>query len=263
MARSNSVLRNELKRPDGAILRWGAFGSGPVVVFVPGLGGDSLCWGIVPRLVAKTGKRVVLYDPRGMGASTLGDAPATMEILRDDLLALLELQGRSVTLFGWSMGAQLAVMAAFAGGPSRVSSLVLAAWTPDHRALMRQKPELFGPLCDDQLPLDSWCHHMAPLLGLTKAGEEAMSRQLSHCRDGLAFHQKALAGVSENIPDYDSLFCPVALFVGEVDELTPQREAMKVAFFVGWESYVLLDCHHGMIYQKPEYVADWLAPHIL
>lgn len=60
----------------------------------------------VAHRLLDAGHRVVLYDQRGHGESSLGRAPVTVERLGEDLAAVLKhLDVRDAVLAGHSMGA--------------------------------------------------------------------------------------------------------------------------------------------------------------
>ena len=78
---------------------------GPTVVLSHCWTGSMDLWGAVARRLVADGHRVVLYDQRGHGSSTLGRAPLTVDRLGDDLRAVLEtLDVRDAVLAGHSMG---------------------------------------------------------------------------------------------------------------------------------------------------------------
>jgi non-heme chloroperoxidase len=90
---------------DGATLAVWDIGSGPTVVLPHCWGCTHAVWIPVARRLVESGHRVVLYDQRGHGASSLGTAQLSIETLAHDLSAVLE--ERSVTdavLAGHSMG---------------------------------------------------------------------------------------------------------------------------------------------------------------
>lgn len=92
-------------RPDGTRLHAVVAGEGPTVVLVHGYGGTLQTWSLVqPALVAR-GLRVVAYDHRAHGCSTVGRDGTTSRALFDDLVAVVEHVGaEDVTLVGHSMG---------------------------------------------------------------------------------------------------------------------------------------------------------------
>ncbi len=91
--------------PDGAMLAVWDVGAGSTVVLPHCWGCSHEVWLPVARRLVASGRRVVLYDQRGHGASSLGTEPLSIEMLADDLAAVL--RARDVTdavLAGHSMG---------------------------------------------------------------------------------------------------------------------------------------------------------------
>jgi non-heme chloroperoxidase len=77
----------------------------PTVVLSHCWTGNHEIWVPVARRLREQGYRVVLYDQRGHGASTLGTAPITVELLAHDLATVLEATDvRGAVLAGHSMG---------------------------------------------------------------------------------------------------------------------------------------------------------------
>lgn len=100
-------------------------GSGPVVVILHGLAGES--GEFVPTMNALAADfRVVALDQRGHGRSTRRPADVSREAFVHDVVALLEHvnPGRPVHLVGQSMGAHTAMLVA-AARPDLVGSLVV------------------------------------------------------------------------------------------------------------------------------------------
>ena len=99
---------------DGMTFGFRAFGRGRPIVFIQGLSGTMDAWD--PRFldaVAAQGRRVVLFDNRGMGRSEPLPSPLTMTQMADDAAALiraLRLRRRAPApdVFGWSMGGMIA-----------------------------------------------------------------------------------------------------------------------------------------------------------
>jgi pimeloyl-ACP methyl ester carboxylesterase len=95
---------------DGAELAVAVCGpeTGPMVVLVHCWTGDRRVWGPVASQLAAT-HRVVLYDHRGHGRSTVGRAGLTLDALADDLRAVLDhVDARDAVVAGHSMGGMTA-----------------------------------------------------------------------------------------------------------------------------------------------------------
>ena len=112
-------------------------GAGAAVVGLHGLSATRRYVLMGSRLLERSGRRVVLYDARGHGAST--PAPAadySYEALAGDLAAVLDaLQIERALVIGASMGAHTAVRFAL-DHPDRVEGLAIVtpAYDPDNRA---------------------------------------------------------------------------------------------------------------------------------
>jgi len=122
---------------DGTRIAYERHGSGPGVVFVPGVFNDhTRCADLASALA--TDHTTILYDRRGRGGS--GDtAPYAIEREVEDLAALVSLCDGPATVFGYSSGAVLALLAASSGVP--MSGLV-----------MFEPPYAFGHPVDAGLP---------------------------------------------------------------------------------------------------------------
>ncbi|MCA1843616.1 MAG: SDR family NAD(P)-dependent oxidoreductase, partial [Actinobacteria bacterium] len=120
----------KVERPDGAVLDGVVVGSGPTVLLSHCWTGSRATWEPVAARLVAAGRRVVLYDQRGHGASTLGPGTPTVDQLGEDLAAVLEaVDARDAVVAGHSMGG-MAVQALAVTRPDvlaeRVRALVLA-----------------------------------------------------------------------------------------------------------------------------------------
>jgi len=99
-----------VNRPDGAELHWEARGEGPLIVIANQFFGH---WTVFAELIALLSEnhRVVTYDPRGIGDSTL-QGPYELETDADDLGAVIE-----------AVGAPAAVVVAMGDGSNRAVRL--------------------------------------------------------------------------------------------------------------------------------------------
>lgn len=105
---------------------WYEVGRGEPLVLVHGLGDDHRAWRkVLPPLALR--QRVLLYDFRGHGQSTVGTADGSLEQLAGDLVALLDHLGlESADLCGFSLGGTI-VMKTAAAHPERVRRLIPVA----------------------------------------------------------------------------------------------------------------------------------------
>ena len=142
---------------DGGRLRYSVAGAGEPVVLIHGLGLDAAMWD--PQWpVLQQHCRVIRYDVRGFGGSTVPEAPYSHS---DDLLGLLDfLDARPAHVVGLSMGGRLALRFAL-DHPHAVKSLTLIdsalegfSWS------------------------DAWTRKMAPILHAAGSGDVLGAKQL-------------------------------------------------------------------------------------
>ena len=100
-----------LDRPDGTRLRTMVHGNGPHVVLLHGYGVSLLEWNIIWQLLRDTGYRLIAYDHRGHGQSTLGAQGIGSVQMASDVKAVLDyFDVRDGVLVGHSMGGFLALV---------------------------------------------------------------------------------------------------------------------------------------------------------
>jgi pimeloyl-ACP methyl ester carboxylesterase len=105
---------------------WFEIGRGEPLVLVHGLADDHRAWRrTVPELALR--HRVILYDLRGHGQTSVGAADGSLGQLGDDLAALLLAIGLArVDVAGFSLGGTIAMRVAV-DHPERIGRLVLVA----------------------------------------------------------------------------------------------------------------------------------------
>ena len=101
-------------RPDATRLNVADSGDGPPVLLVHGYGATLGCWDVVTGRLHAEGRRVVAYDQRGHGGSTLGADGFSAVALGADLGGVAdELDLQDLVIVGHSMGT-FATMSALA-----------------------------------------------------------------------------------------------------------------------------------------------------
>ncbi|MDQ6918986.1 MAG: alpha/beta fold hydrolase, partial [Candidatus Dormibacteraeota bacterium] len=88
---------------------WFEIGRGSPLIVIHGLADDHRLWRkAVPDLALR--HRVILYDVRGHGQSTVGDADGTLDQLGGDLARLMDAVGlERAAVAGFSLGGTIAM----------------------------------------------------------------------------------------------------------------------------------------------------------
>lgn len=122
----------EITRPDGTVLHALVAGQGPPVVFVHGYTARILEWTFVWDELQARGFRVIAFDQRGHGRSTLGSDGIGSAPMAADIAAVLQhFDVRDGVLVGHSMGGFVSIRAVLdhADVAQRLRGLVLfATW---------------------------------------------------------------------------------------------------------------------------------------
>jgi len=129
-----------VETPDGAILQAWSEGAGPTLLLVSGLGGTGGFWKASAATLGRS-LRIIRFDQRGIGASTRGSAPCTIDQLALDCLAVLDAAGAArCVLLGHSTGGCIGQALARIA-PERLDGLILSAtWLKPSRYMT----SLFG-----------------------------------------------------------------------------------------------------------------------
>jgi len=99
-----------LERPDGTRLRMRVSGAGPTVLLAHGFGLTMVEWNVIADMLLERGYRVVTFDQRGHGESTIGsDGVGSLQMAGDYLAILEHLDASEVILVGHSMGGFIAI----------------------------------------------------------------------------------------------------------------------------------------------------------
>jgi 3-oxoadipate enol-lactonase len=219
-------------RVRGIEMAYDVEGSGPTVVLLHGFPFNRTMWsGQVEALSDRY--RVVTPDLRGFGETkAVGDEPATMSEMAEDVAALLDgLEIDRFTLGGLSMGGYVA-LAFYRRFPLRVRNLILADTRPqadtdearENRERMARQAlaEGMGGIVDAMLPKLLAPETLAENKGVAERLREMMS---STDPSGAA---AALRGMAER-PDQTSLLprilAPTLILVGSEDQLATPKDA--------------------------------------
>ena len=260
-----------VERPDGTRLRVRVAGVGPTVVLAHGIALTLREWNLVAELLLADGYRVVAFDARGHGRSTIGSQGVSAPVMAADLAAVLEATGSTdAILVGHSMGGFLALEAVLEvpGLADRLAGLVLVAsfagdildGAPQNRAeapILRSRllPRLtanptigtlfaasfFGPSPSPAM--------LAAFLEMVLARDNAPLRPLLD-----AFTTDAL------IARLPAVQVPTVIVCGLSDRTTPPRDSRRMAAAIPASRTLWVDsAGHMLPWEAPNAIRDAVA----
>lgn len=269
-------LRQELRgieriveRPDGTALRVVVAGAGPTVVLAHGVGLASIEWNLVWHDLVERGYRVVAFDQRGHGRSTIGAEGVGSRAMAGDYLAVLEaVDAHDAVLAGHSMGGFLALTAVLdvPGVADRLRGLVLIAafagdvfdGAPLNRAL--------APLL--RLGLLQWAAArnatVGTLFGATFYSDDASPAMVRALLDTvLPQDHRPLRPLLDSFAAEDrynrlsEIDLPTVVICGRSDTTTPPRASERLAAGIPGARAVWLEGKgHMLNWEAPEVVVD-------
>ena len=258
-----------IETADGTLLKTVWAGDGPrSVLLAHGYGFSSNAWNLLAPLLVNRGFRVIAFDQRGHGESTIGSDGISTASMASDYGALVEMYDlRDGILLGHSMGGFLALAFLLEGHPeltSRIGSLMLVGTfagdvsnkSPQNKAQIPliktgalQKALRFGPARQAftrSLIGDHYDKDIAPALVPTflSAQHEALTPILE-------------AMVEESrYRDLPKLDLPCTVVVGTEDKTTPPMHALLLHDGIkGSRIVTLLGTGHAPNWECPDKLA--------
>lgn len=209
----------------------------PLVLVSP-LGNDSGFWARQAGALADE-RQVITYDARGTGVSTPWPHETSIEMLADDLVALIEGLGAGPChVAGLAIGGLVAARAA-AHRPDLVRSVVLASCYAEPDATIRQVTEKWRRLAErggvaSMEDVYEDCQQWVFTPAYVRDNQEEMNRLKTFFRltvqDPASFVQQSLAGVRYAAgPDLARVRCPALVLHGGADRLAVPERARELA----------------------------------
>jgi 3-oxoadipate enol-lactonase len=242
--------------------------SGPWVVFSHSLGCSKAMWQPQFDALAKS-YRVLRYDTRGHGASSAPPAPYSLDMMAQDVKALLDaLDIRKCHFVGLSMGGMIGQTVALKY-PELLSSLTLANtsshYGPDfmafwearsQTAIMQGMTPLVAPSLDRWFTAAFRAAH--PVLM-----QEAMQWVLDTSAHGYAACCMAIAAL-DTTARLNEIKAPVQVIVGKDDLATPPAMGEKIQAQIAGAKLVMLEpaAHISSVEQAEKFtrvLEDFLA----
>ncbi|HMC81332.1 MAG TPA: alpha/beta fold hydrolase [Acidimicrobiia bacterium] len=259
----------KVERPDGAVLDGVVVDpeSGHTVVLSHCWTGTRATWEpVAARLVAR-GCRVVLYDQRGHGASTMGTGALTVDHLGDDLAAVLEaVDAHDAVLAGHSMGG-MALQALAVGRPDVVAERVKAMVLAGTAGFGVAAGPLSAPVrfvTGDRRVERLMAGRLGPVLSRGAVGRHPRHAHLVATRDAwmsLPTDVRRQFLIALQAMDFRAglagVAVPTTVVVGSRDLLTPPRLARGIANAVpGARLVEVPGAGHMLPYEEPDLLAE-------
>lgn len=210
-------------------------GSGDLVVFLHGIGGNKRNWhDNMPALAEQF--RVAAWDARGWGESDDYEGPLSFEAMSNDLIRVLDHFGAATAhIVGLSMGGKLA-MHFVRLHPERVTSLTLCDASRRRRAADPQRLAEFvrsrqQPLLDGKEPRDIAEPVARSLVSASaRAGAlEQLIDSMSRLHKEMYLKAIELVAYAQAPADLHKVDVPTLVIVGADDTLTPIADAEDLA----------------------------------
>jgi 3-oxoadipate enol-lactonase len=246
---------------NGIDLHYVEAGTGDPLLMIMGFGGDHLAWAFqVPAL--STRYRVITFDNRGAGQSTVPDAPYSTRLMAEDAVGLLDALGvERAHVLGVSMGGMIAQEVALTH-PRRVRSLQLHCTYARPDAYMLALMDRWRAIREKATPED-WLRTVALWLFSPHTYRERPEFVEMVIQTGLAnpnpFTDTGFLRQGDAVRGHDALErlptlrCPTLVSVAEDDILVPPRFSRALASRIpGAELHVIPAAGHGYFLERPD-----------
>ncbi len=245
------------------------------VVLAHGWTNDRRVWEPVARRLASSGHRVVLYDQRGHGASTVGSSGFTLEALAADLCAVVDqLDLDEAVVAGHSMGgmaAQVMVTTRPAVAARRVGALVLVATACARIGTGRAVADRLARrvIAHQRVERAMTARRLSPFLVRRTFGRTVCRAQLDAvCEMFVATPAEVRADAITAMTALDlsdtlgSVALPVTVVAGSRDRLLPPSHARRITQLIPGSRLVTFEGTGHMIpLEEPDRLARLLAEH--
>lgn len=250
--------------PDGTPLAVSVRGAGPPLLMIPGLGSARRVYDpLVARLAGSL--RLVVFDPRGIGASGITDGPYTMSQLAADAAAVLDAAGEpAAAVWGASMGGMVAQHLAL-DHAARVSALVLGCTGPGGAHAVRADPEATRALLGRGARTPGEAYRMACSVMYTprfQAEHPGFIDAQVEERERHPVRARAFSAQYEAVRGHDTwerlggLATPTLVVHGELDRVMPAANAQVLATRIpGARLELLGGAGHLFFHEDPDRAA--------
>ena len=247
-------------------------GDGPPLLMIMGRSGTYAHWG-EPLLEQLRGDfELILYDHRGVGASTRLDGPVTIRRMAEDAAGLLRaLELDSAHVLGISMGSMIAQELALAE-PQLIDTLTLGCTycggpgsVPSTEQVIKSMGEAIASGIPERMIRASWEANVSPAFAAAVAAwarflEISLRRRVS---------LEVIVAQTQACIEHDTstrlheIALPTQIIHGTADQILPVQNGRMVAELIPDASIELLEgVGHLFFWERPERSAELLRAHV-
>jgi len=251
---------------DGTVIGWDETGAGrPLLLIHGGVGdGDGAAWSFV-RPLLPDGLRVVAMDRRGRGRSDRGDdAPHSLEVEADDVLAVADVLGGGVVVAAHSIGATITLQALRRAGDLIAGALLYEPPLPGMPSGLGSSDAMLTAL-DEGRDEDALVAFLRDVVQFSPGDIDAYRASPAwSSRVALIWTARregeSLRALDPDVGRYAGIEVPVELVVGDRTAMH-HREAVDALAAVVLDARVtvLEGQGHGALAQAPQLVANAIA----
>jgi 3-oxoadipate enol-lactonase len=246
---------------NGLSLWYEEAGEGPPLLLISGLGANRLSWAPVLPLLTDA-FRCITVDNRGTGQSDVPPGPYTIDMLGDDMAALIDALGLApVSVVGWSMGGSV-LQSILINHPGQVRRAVLLSTLPSytgiqHRwldALLTLRRAGGDPLAIGVLGMP-WAFTPRMLANHPRTMKAAELAAQNPYPTSLAGYEAQAEAVRtyDSRPRLPEITTPTLVLVGAEDVLTPVHQAVELAALIPDARLTVLSRGgHAMVIEYPD-----------
>lgn len=259
----------------GSALSWFVVGSGPPIVMIHGTGISGIAW--QPQVDAlKQSFSCLCFDNRGLGRSQPAGEAISLEIMAEDVFAIMDAQGwTNAHLCGHSLGGLIALYAAHLN-PARVRSLSLLCTFASGAIPTRMTPWIIGMgirsrLGTRQMRRNAMLTMVLPEACLQTSERDAWAQRIAHVfgreiEDQPAIVMKQLAAMrrADASPFLTELRdIPTLVVSARHDRIAPPEAGRALAASLPGSKYVeIVDSAHAVTIQLADQVNALLLDHL-
>lgn len=253
VAESTPTPQTNKIKVNGIELGYRVTGSGAPLLLITGYGATMDSWDHVLIDQLSDNFKVIVFDNRGMGYSSINKETLTIKLMADDAAGLLKALGVvKADVLGWSMGSMIAQEVAL-NYPGKVGKLILYATACTNKeannALAHVATTQSKPLAERYFPTEWYKQNPDALERMPKSSVPPSPATV-------ALQSKACSQWQGTEDRLSKLNIPVLLLVGADDDITPPSQSVRMARLIpgAWLAQ-FKGGSHFLQYQAPQDMA--------